>query len=149
MALLFYTTEYKPERAQAEIHKLLLGMGARRISLEYDQKTRQVAGMSFTLETAQGEREFLLPSRVDRVLDTLKRQGVLKATRPLEHAAAVAWRTLLEWVKVQAAMADTKQAAPDEIMLPYLLLPGQRPGETYTLYEQFSAHRALPVGARA
>jgi len=147
MALLFYTTEYKPERAQAEIQKHLLGMGARRISMEYD-KTRNVGGMSFTLETPAGEREFLLPARVDRVHETLERQGVLRwrTDDGWSHAHAVAWRTLLEWVKVQAALFDTHQAAADEIMLPYLLLESGAFGERWTLYEQFRADRALPAG---
>ena len=153
MALLFYATNYSPARAQAEIQQSLLGIGARRISLEYRDK--QVVGMSFTLETPQGEREFLLPARVERVLDTLKRQGVLRGAgrRPdvavqHQHAMAVAWRTLLEWVKVQAAIAETRQAAADEIMLPYLVLEGDGPGQRITLYEQFSANRALPEGGR-
>ena len=154
MALLFYATVYKPERAQAEIQVLLRQMGARRITMEYEGPHTPIpSGMGFSLATPQGERDFVLPVRVDRVLDTLKRQGVLRGAGhrvdPIvqrEHATAVAWRTLLEWVKVQAAIAETKQAAPDEIMLPYLLLPGQRPGETSTLYEQFSADHALTAG---
>jgi hypothetical protein len=155
MALLFYTTECKPERAQAEIQKMPRSMGARRITLEYEGPHTPIpAGMGFTLETPQGEREFLLPARVDRVLDTLKRQSVLRGagqrSDPIvqrEHAAAVAWRTLLEWVKVQAALAETNQATVDEIMLPYMLLAGDRPGQHVTLYEQFSADRALPAGS--
>src|SRR5581483_10360581 len=101
MALLYYTTEYKPERARAEIQQQLLLLGARRISLEYD-KQRRVVGMSFTLETPVGPREFLLPARADRVRATLERQGVLRwrTDEGVSHATAVAWRTLLEWVKV-------------------------------------------------
>jgi len=146
MPLLYYTTEYKPERAQAEIQRLLLGIGARKISQEFDPKTKAVVGMSFSLATVAGEREFLLPIRIGRVKSILQRQGVLKSTRPDEHAAAVAWRTMLEWLKLQLAIVETDQAKADEIMLPYLLIPGERRGERQSLYEQFTSANALPSG---
>jgi len=151
--LLFHSTSYSPPRAQAEIQKQLLGMGARRISLEYD-KGRNVSGMSFTLETPAGEQEFLLPARADRVKATLKRQGILRGVNLRraenlvaqdEHAQAVAWRTLLEWVKLQAALADTNQAEAAEIFLPYLLIEDGC-GSRVTVYEKFNAARALPDG---
>jgi len=149
MPLLFYTTEYKPERAQAEVQRLLLSIGARRISVEYHPTTRAVTGMSFELEATAGQREFLLPVRTERVRAVLRKQGVLKSSRPDEHAASVAWRTLLEWLKVQVAMVETNQAMPDEVMLPYLLVadetgPGRRP-----LYEQFASSPALPAKGNA
>jgi hypothetical protein len=148
MPLLYYTTEYKPERAQAEIQRLLLSIGARRISMEYDRVTRAVTGMSFSLESAVGEREYVLPVRTERVKATLKRQGVLKVSRPEQHAASVAWRTLLEWLKVQLAIIETQQAAPDEVMLPYLMVPDESGTGARSLYEQFADNRALGEGHR-
>jgi hypothetical protein len=159
VALLFHTTEYSPERAQDEIMKLLRTIGARRISLEYSGSVgdTHVAGMSFSLATASGEQEFLLPVRVDQVQKVLARQGVLRGggRRPdpsvaLKHARSVAWRTLLEWLKVQAAIIETEQAKADEVMLPYLLL-GTANGEgsyRMTVYEQFARQAALPAGKR-
>ncbi len=41
------------------------------------------------------------------------------------HAASVAWRTLLEWLKVQVAMMETHQAEPAKVMLPYMLMPDE------------------------
>lgn len=143
MPLLFHTTTYKPERAQAEIQRVLLSMGARRISLEY-APGHVVTGMSFTLHTPQGEQEFMLPVRVDRVRETMRKQGILVRSRPDEHSAAVAWRTLLEWVKVQLAIIETQQATPDEIMLPYMLVLNQ--GTRKSVYEQFTGSLALPEG---
>lgn len=157
MALLYYTTEYSPDRAQAEIQKLLLTIGARRISLEYSgsSKAPNVEAISFTLAVdGRGEQEYMLPARVDRVRDTLKRQGVLRGSgrqvnlaTQRAHGEAVAWRTLLEWLKVQAAMIETEQAEAPEVMLPYMLLEGER-GQRVTVYEQFAATPMLPAGAR-
>lgn len=153
---MFYATSYNPERAQAEISRLLLSIGARRISVEYNER-RDVAGMSFTLDTSRGAQEFLLPLRTDRVLSVLKRQGVLKglgaARRRADpdlqrrHTESVAWRTLLEWLKLQAAIIETEQGSADEIMLPYMLVGADADGARYTVYEQFLGDRALPAAA--
>ena len=156
MALLFYATSYSPDRALAEIQKVLLGLSARRISYEYDSTAgrRRVAGISFSLEAAGFEREFLLPVRTERVKATLKRHGVLRgAGRRVDedaqqaHAESVAWRTLLEWIKVQAALIDTQQVTPVEVMLPYMLVDGPNgSGTRSTVYEAFEMQAALPAG---
>lgn len=148
MPLLFYTTEYKPERAQAEIQRLLLSIGARKISVEYHPTTRAVTGMSFELEAAVGRREYLLPVRTERVKAVLQKQHVLKSTKPDEHAASVAWRTTLEWMKVQVAIIETQQAVADEVMLPYMLVADETGHGRRPLYEQFAASPALPEGKR-
>src|SRR5262245_32286682 len=98
--------------------------------------------MSFELETARGSREFSLPVRVDKVKLTMTRQGVLRRRDPAAHAASVAWRTMLEWLKVQLALIETQQAEAAEIFLPYLLLPAEN-GKARTLYETYSLERAL------
>ena len=85
MTLLFHSTTYKSSRAIAEINQLLLGFGARRISQEYDAN-RKIVGVSFTLETATGEREFILPARTARVKAVLQQQGLLIRSRADEHA---------------------------------------------------------------
>lgn len=144
MSLLFHSTTYTPGRSQAEITRLLLSAGARRISVEYNP-ARAASGMSFTLETARGEREFMLPVRADRVRKVMAAQGILIRSRADQHATSVAWRTLLEWLKVQLALIETDQAEAAEIMLPFMLVEsaGEAP---MSLYEQFRGDRALPAG---
>lgn len=148
MPLMFHSTSYSPDRAQAEINKLLRLAGARRISVEYGDHRRAI-GMTFSLETPRGEREFLLPVRIDRVKSVLAKQGVLRGAGQRRdpaasqaHAEAVAWRTLLEWLKLQLALVETEQAAADEIMLPYMLV--EQPTGVVSLYEQYSG-KALPA----
>ena len=143
MALLFHTTTYKPERAQAEIQRLLLSVGARKVSAEYERF--QMVGMSFVLETPRGEREFLLPVRPERVKAVLARQGLLIRSRADQHAAAVAWRTMLEWLKVQLAIIETDQAAAAEVMLPYMIVETEGHAQA-SLYEHFASdERMLPA----
>lgn len=156
MPLMFYETSYNPEKAQAEIQRVLLSMGARRVTLDYDPTERDIVGLSFRMETPAGDMEFQLPARIDRVFTTLKRQGVLKGiggsgrrpdpARQRLHASSVAWRTLLEWIKLQLALVETDQAKADEIMLPYLVLNPGEDGQRVTVYEQFAAARQLPAG---
>ena len=149
MALLFWSTSYSPGRAQAEIQQLLLSIGARRISQEYS--STGVAGMSFELETVSGRQEYLLPVRTDAVREVLRRHGVLRGAGQRgsteiqrAHAESVAWRTLLEWLKVQAAIVETEQAAAAEVMLPYMLVGGNGAGPRTTVYEQFTLLPQLP-----
>lgn len=157
MALLFYSTNYNPDRARAEIQKLLLQMGARRISYEFSGAVGQthVTGISFTLATVHGEQEYLLPAREEKVRRVLERQGVLRGAKrsfdremQRSHAESVAWRTLLEWLKVQAALIETEQAESSEVMLPYMLVQAEG-GQRVTVYEQFTSAPALPSGAPA
>ena len=147
MALLYYSTEYSPRRAQAEIQQSLIGHGARRISLEYDQG--KIIGISFSIQTPAGERDFILPARVAGVRQALKYQGVLRQRNDngQSHAEAVAWRTLLEWVKLQMALVETSQARLDEVMLPYMMIDSPNDGVRYTLYEAFSQNALPPPGA--
>jgi len=148
MALLYYSTEYSPRRAQAEIQQSLIAHGARRISLEYDQG--KIIGISFSIQTPAGERDFILPARVAGVRQVLKYQGVLRqrSDNGQSHAEAVAWRTLLEWVKLQMALVETSQARLDEVMLPYMMIDSPNDGVRYTLYEAFSQNALPPPGAR-
>jgi hypothetical protein len=141
MALLFHTTEYKPGRAQAEIQRLLMSIQARSITLEY-AADGSVNGMGFEIETPVGRRSYVLPVRTAEVKEVLAKQGVLVRSRGDEHAAAVAWRTLLEWLKVQVAMMETHQAEPAEVMLPYMLVLDERGRNPRPLYEQFKSDQA-------
>jgi hypothetical protein len=147
MALLFHATVYKPVRAQAEIQRLLMRIQAHSITFEY-APSGAVNGMGFEIETPVGRRSYLLPVRTEQVKKVLAQQGVLVRNRADEHAAAVAWRTLLEWLKVQVAMMETHQAEPAEVMLPYMLVADEHGKGARPLYEQFKGDHMLGEGKR-
>jgi hypothetical protein len=129
MPLLNYTTSISADRTVGQISKVLSAHGASRILVEYGQD-RQPSGLSFTIATRHGDRPFRLPANIDGVERTLqqhrKRRKVTNSQATREHATRVAWRILLNWVEVQMALVEAGLVTVDEVMLPYLLLDGDR-----------------------
>jgi hypothetical protein len=120
---------------------MLVGAGARRIMTEYDDDGRAV-GVAFTVETARGERSFLLPVNSAPVLDVLKRQKVSGTYLTPEHAERVAWRIIKDWLEAQLAIIATEMVTLDQVMLPYMATGG---GTTmWDLYRD--SQLALPGG---
>lgn len=112
--------------------------GARRSNqLHAPDRARRVGVRATSAFARRYASKACCAARADRTDPLLQRQ----------HADAVAWRTLLEWLKVQAAIIETEQAAPDEVMLPYMLVPSAN-GQRSTAYQQF-AQTALPAGVTA
>lgn len=130
MPLLNYTTTVSAERSIAAMQKMLVDLGARGISLEYDERKRPV-GMRFGVITAYGPRTFAVPANVSRVQEVLRRQGVQPRYRTDEHAQRVAWRILKDWLEAMLAILSTEMVTIDQIMLPYLEVNGS------TVYQQY------------
>jgi hypothetical protein len=143
MPLLNYTTTVDTEKTVGEIQSLLARHGATRIMLDYHDG--QICAVSFQIPGAFGPGLFRLPARVEGVERTLKRQrgkgGVSARHCTRQHAVRVAWRIILEWLKVQIAVAETGMVSLDEIMVPFLT-----DGKGRTVYQVVKEERAaLPA----
>lgn len=145
MPLKNYTTSIAVEKTMGEIHTMLARAGARRITVGYDAR-REPSGVEFSIDTEHGERNFVLPARIEAIQETLKRQHargqvpIRLASR--EQAARVGWRIIRDWLDAQLAILETGMVTFDEVMLPYMLVDGGR--SVYQLYEQRGL--ALPPG---
>lgn len=134
MALKNYSTKVSAASTVSEIQALLAKHGAHRVSIEYGDAGR-VTGVSFIIEDSLGAHIFRLPARTEAVQRVLAKQHV-KCTD--EHAEAVAWRNVKDWVAAQIALIETGQVEAVEVMMPYML-----DDAGHTLYESFCA-RLLP-----
>jgi uncharacterized protein YqgV (UPF0045/DUF77 family) len=138
--ILNYTTEVSPQKSLGEITQTLIEFGATNISIDYDRERKIPTGLSFTVETPIGDREFRLPARIERVQKILKdkynagdrRIGPRHTT--FEHAARVAWRVLKDWVEAQIAMVKLDLITVDELFLPQMIA-GRRGETVYQLFE--------------
>lgn len=119
MPLLNYTTSVAVSRTIVQVQALLVEAGARRIMSEYDHGGR-ATGIAFSIQTAQGERSFILPVNADRVEKVLARQKVERRYQTPEHAERVAWRIVKDWLEAQLAIIRTEMVTIDQVMLPYM-----------------------------
>ena len=145
MPILNYTTRVEVGKTVAEIQRILINHGVRRVLTEYDGKDKWPTAFSFSIETVHGDRPFKLPANVagvEKLLQEQRKKGKITpklATR--EQAARVAWRILKDWLQAQLALVDVGLASIDEVFLPYLHLTGGK-----TLYQFMNEnHLALPA----
>lgn len=143
------TTKIAPERTAAEISALLVGAGAREISMQYE--AGKITGIRFTLDIAGGGQvHFAMPVRVEPIYQILVKR--IRSTwlsgeekkRKRAQAERVAWRQLLRWTQAQLAMIDVGMVAAREVFLPYALDHSGR-----TLFEYFDTEGMKLLAAAA
>ena len=158
-----YTTTIAVHQSVAECQSILAAAGASTVSVEFEDG--QPSGLSFSLKTPHGRRNFTLPVNVDgmqRVLLKADRDGLFTtrsgdrmhkakgAYSSPEHAARVAWRVVKDWLEANLALIAAQMATIDQVMLPYLRI--QVEGEERTLFEHYKAQERaalLPGSDRA
>lgn len=143
MSLLNYTTQVSVHKTMAEVQRMLVTAGAKRIMNTYDDE-QHPEGVAFTVETAHGERSFLLPVNAEAVEIVLRRQRVPNRYQGREQAERVAWRIIKDWLEAQLAIIATEMVGLDQIMLPFMAGPDGR-----TMWESYVDQQlALPTGER-
>jgi len=127
------TTEIAPEKSASEITQKLIAIGARRVSMTFDEKQR-LSGVDFTLVFGRLELPFAVPARIEALVKNDRFAPNLRYdyARRRAQAERVAWRQLFRWVEAQCALIDTGMVANIEVFTPYRLQPGP---EHRTLYE--------------
>lgn len=146
MPILNYTTTVDAGKTAIQIQLILARHGVKRILFEYRKGSEHPTGLSFTVETAFGDRPFSLPVHVDGVERVLRKErkgsmspASVRAVR--EQAERVAWRILKDWIEAQLAIVQAGLVTIDEVMLPYLRMNADQ-----TLYAVMREHRlALPA----
>lgn len=139
MPIANYTTQVSAMKSVGEIQGMLVAHKARAIIIEY--KDGQPSALSFVIPVKEGEVPFRLPANVDKVTTLLLK---LRSRKPerwqsdyeqkmakiTEQANRVAWRVLKDWVRAQMAIIETEMVKPEEVFLPYLIMPNKK-----SLYE--------------
>lgn len=149
MPALNYTTAIPADRTIGEMQTMLGKAGAAAVAITY--QGGEPAGMRFTLATPSGLRAFALPVDIEamqRLLHAQESKGQFKSSRKAagtysspEHATRVAWRVVKDWLAAQLTIIEAQMATLDEVMLPYLIVEGER-----TLREQWRDHLAIGPG---
>ena len=130
MTLLNYTTTIDVHKTLAEIQKILVAHGARKIMYDYDD-SGHIQELCFQIATANGDRGIKLPANIPAIFEVLKQQkksGKIKNNPNYEQAERVGWRIIKDWVEAQMAMLETQMVQMDEIFMPYMVY---RNGQTY------------------
>jgi hypothetical protein len=151
-----YTTTIPVHQSVAECQSILAAAGASSVSVAFEDG--QPSGLSFSLKTPHGPRNFTLPVNVEgmqRVLAKEARTGlrIHKAgvkLDGLEHATRVAWRVAKDWLEANLALVAAGMATIDEVMLPFLHI--QIGGEDKVLWQHYRDQEAaalLPGSADA
>lgn len=142
--ILNYNTRVPAERTIAEIQRLLAKQGANAVMTEYGPEG-EVAAVSFRLEHLGQQIYFRLPAKVDPIYVLVQRHGDRKTRRTREHAAAVAWRIVKQWIEAQLALVQCDQIDMVEAFLPFA--QDQATGET--VYQRLQRENfALLTGPR-
>lgn len=149
MGTLNYTTTVAAEKTAGEMSKMLAKHGASRVTVEFDAGRH--VGLTFTLPTPHGPREFSLPIDVDAVQTLLAKQVrdrvIQKRYATPEQAERTAWRVAKDWLAAQLALIEAQMATLDEVMLPYLIVePGPERKTLYARYREHEAAIALTTG---
>lgn len=144
MALLNYTTTISTDRTVAEIQKALATGGAKSIQVDYSGTLP--SAVAFFVDTAFGERSYVLPANVEGVWQTLVQQNrrgkVPNRFVTKEQASRVAWRIIKDWVVAQMAIIESGMVSLDQVMLPYMQVGHE------SLYDALKGSRlALPASA--
>lgn len=99
-------------------------------------------GITFEAGTEFGPRMFRLPVDVDAMALLLRQEkdrnrlpGIsYNLATDRAHAERVAWRVIAEWITAQMTLVATRMATLDQVMLPYLVVDGDR--SLYATYRE-------------
>lgn len=141
MPILNYTTTVAADKTLAEIQRILIRHGARRLLIDYDNDGDPVA-LSFQIVVQGQPQHYRLPCRWQQVYKVMV--GDRKVPRRYKtdaQALRVSWRIIRDWVEAQLAIVEASLVDLPEVFLPYAITPS---GET--LYEQITSRGYLLPG---
>ena len=123
MPILNYTTSKSAETTLAEIQKILVKHGCRKISVDYDQSGNP-ANLTFT-SLFNGQIVFYsLPCNFDKVHRVLIKQVKDNRYNSKDQAIKTGWRILKDWIEAQMAIVETEMVDIQEVFLPYMVTRG-------------------------
>lgn len=135
-----YTTSIPVAQTVGECQAILGAAGAASVAVHFEDG--EPAGLSFSLRTPHGLRNFTLPVDVkamQAVLVKAERAGQFASLKKSsakwtgrEHAAMVAWRVVKDWLEANLALIAAQMATLSEVMLPYLHVD-----EDHTLWQAY------------
>ena len=141
-----YSTEIPLSRTISEIQTMLAENGATGIAFDYDGQGKLTA-LFFRVRHEGKDLPFRLPAKPENVYHALhgdapRHMQTRYGEQWRKSAEMIAWRVCKLWLEAQITHINLDQAKPQEVFLPYLVMPNQK-----TLYETMEENRfLLPEG---
>lgn len=132
------STVISVDQTVGEIVTVLRGIRALQVGFRYSGDAVDGVHFSLALPGFPGPVAFDLPARVEPLFQRMKKAGM----HDRKQAERVAWRQVLRWVEVQAAMIEVGMAEPGEVFMPYAIGANGR-----TIYQLFAESGAKMLGA--
>lgn len=128
--LLNYSTTQSPSKSILAIQEKLSESNVDQILITYENGVP--IALSFSKKIGMLTYRFKLPCRYMEIHKLLQDNAYPSRYRHKNHALAVAWRILQDWVDVQMALVDAHLVTLEEVFLPYQLTQDE-----VTIYERF------------
>lgn len=128
-----YTSSVAADKSVLDIERILIALGARNISKEYDGFGK-VDAISFSIPSPHGEGviPFKLPAKREPIkklfLQQYRRPSSAQIEIATQQADRTAWKNVKEWVDLQATMIKLEQVEFLEVFMPYIY--SMRQGKT-------------------
>ena len=103
----------------ADIEKSLISHGAKQVVRDYGDDGK-IKSISFVVQVPSHLLGIRLPAKFDAVERIFKEQGV--KYKP-EQPYRTAWATIRDWISAQMALIDWEMVKPEEVFLPYIIMP--------------------------
>lgn len=122
-----YTSSSSLNNIFADIEKTLTTHGAKQVIRDYGYgDDGKIKSISFVIETPSTLLGIRLPAKFDAVERIFENDGV--RYKP-EQPYRTAWATIRDWISAQMALVDWEMVKPEEIFLPYIVMP--ETGQTF------------------
>jgi hypothetical protein len=138
-----YTTTIDADKSASECVAMLARHGASAVGLTFSGGTP--TGLSFTVTTTWGPRQYILPVNVagtnNALVKAYKKNAIPRRFTEIEQAERVAWRVLKDWLEAQLALIEAGVVVLEQVMLPYV-----QGNDGRTLWAVYSEQQALEAG---
>ncbi len=108
-----------------DIEKTLISHKAKQVVRDYGDDGR-IKSISFVIQTPNNILGIRLPAKFDAVEKIFQKEGI--RYKP-EQPYRTAWATVRDWLSAQMALVDWEMVKPEEVFLPYIVIPTT--GETF------------------
>lgn len=114
------TTSVSVEKTVAELQKMLAGMRATSLLLDYENCSP--VALAFRLPRGDSSISFRLPCNWRGIFAAMKKdKHVPRRFCTEEQALRVAWRVVRDWLRAQLTMVEAGAVTLEEVMLPWAL----------------------------
>jgi hypothetical protein len=116
-----YTSSVPAERTISLIEQELVHIGVTHIEKSYENGTP--SGIIFSIAMPHAKKlSFKIPANIEAALDIIKTIPEYKSKNKewlKSQANRTAWRIVFNWIEIQVAMVQLKQADAMQVFLPY------------------------------